>query len=76
MMKNVVYFILKALFVVKIIIFFPFFGYVGNQLDKKLRLVSEFAMLYTGKQKVTILMLPNISRSKNNQAMKFGQLIE
>ena len=74
MMKNVVYFILKALFVVNF--FPPFFGYVGNQLDKKLRLVSEFAMLYTGKQKVTILMLPNISRSKSNQAMKFGQLIE
>ena len=30
----------------------------------------------TGLQIITIQVLPNISRSKNNQAMKFGQLIE
>ena len=28
------------------------------------------------KQTIVIRMLPNISRSKNNQTMKFGQLIE
>ena len=28
----------------------------------------------TGQQIITIHMLPNISRSKGNQAMKFGQL--
>ena len=31
---------------------------------------------HTRQQIITILMLPNISRSKGNQAMKFGQLIE
>ena len=30
----------------------------------------------TGKQTIAIHKLPNISRSKGNQAMKFGQLIE
>ena len=30
----------------------------------------------TGQQITTIHLLPNISRSKGNQAMKFGQLIE
>ena len=29
-----------------------------------------------GKQQITIHILPNISRSKNNQTMKFGRLIE
>ena len=30
----------------------------------------------TGQQAITIHMLPNISRSKGNQAMEFGQLIK
>ena len=30
----------------------------------------------TGQQIITIHALPNISRSKGNQAMKFGQLIK
>ena len=30
----------------------------------------------TGKQIITIRILPNISRSKAKQAMKFGPLIE
>ena len=29
-----------------------------------------------GKQKIAILILPNISRSKGSQTMKFGKLIE
>ena len=29
----------------------------------------------TGQQIITIYILPNISRSKDNQAMKYGQLI-
>ena len=30
----------------------------------------------TGEQTIAIRMLPNISRSKGNQTMKFGQFIE
>ena len=32
--------------------------------------------LQPGLQKIAIQILPNISQSKGNQAMKFGQLIE
>ena len=35
-----------------------------------------FPLLKTGKQIITIHILLNISRSKVNQMMKFGQLIE
>ena len=31
---------------------------------------------HPGKQAITIHILPNISRSKGNQTMKFGQLLE
>ena len=31
---------------------------------------------HPGQQKITIHTLPNISRSKNSQAIEFGQLIE
>ena len=30
----------------------------------------------TGKQIITIHIMPNISRSKDNEVMRFGQLIE
>ena len=33
-------------------------------------------MSQTGKQTIRTHILPNISRSKGNQTMKFGQLIE
>ena len=33
-------------------------------------------MSQSGKQTIAVHILPNISRSKDNQTMKFGQLIE
>ena len=48
-----------------------FYGHVGKRPDKRARLIPEFM-----KQIITIDMLRNISESKGNQAMKFGQLIE
>ena len=33
-------------------------------------------MSQTGQQIITVHILPNMSRSKSNQAIKFGQLIE
>ena len=36
---------------------------------KKLRLFSEFMTSQTGKQVIKIHILPNISRSKDNQTM-------
>ena len=46
-----------------------------NGLIGKLRLISKFMTSQTEKQIITIDILPNISRSKDNQRMKFGQLI-
>ena len=43
---------------------------------KRLRLISKFKKPQTGQQIITIHILPNISRSKVNQSIKLGQLIE
>ena len=43
---------------------------------RKLRLFSKFMTSQTGKQIITIHILPYISRSKDNQVIKFGQLLE
>ena len=43
---------------------------------RKLRLISRFITSHIGQHIITILKLFNISRSKGNQTMKFGQLIE
>ena len=42
---------------------------------RKLRSISKI-MTSTCKQKFTIHILPDMSRSKKNQAIRFGQLIE
>ena len=47
-----------------------------NGLIRKLGLISKFMTSQTGQQIITIHILSNISRSKDNQAMKFDQLIE
>ena len=73
-MKNYFYFTLKALFVLNIFIFLSWHS--GYGLDKKDRLISEFMTSQPEKQTIAIYILPNISRTKDNQTMKFGQLIE
>ena len=47
-----------------------------NGLIKTVRLISEFMTSSTGKLIITIHILPNFSRSKGNQTMKFDQLIQ
>ena len=42
----------------------------------KVRSISNFMTSQPGKLTITIHILPNISRSKGNQAMKFSHLIE
>ena len=63
------------LFFLKIFNFCPdFFGHVGIWLDKKAKVnckIYDFIKVI-----ITIRILPGISRSKGNQTMKFGQLIE
>ena len=39
-------------------------------------LISKFTTSQTGKKTITICVLPDISISKGNQTMKFGQFIE
>ena len=43
---------------------------------RKLRLIPKLRRSQTGQQIVTIHMLSNISRSKGNRTLRFGQLIE
>ena len=77
-MKNDYYFILKALFVLEIFKFLSRrFGQVGKMAKiRKVRLTSKFMTSQPGLQTIAIHISPNISQSKGNQAMKFGQLIE
>ena len=75
MIKNAFYFTLKALFLLKI---FKFLSWLLGHLEKTAR--SEkwgfFSKSMTSQPAIAIYILSNISRSKANQAMKFGQLIE
>ena len=41
---------------------------------RKLRIISTFMTSKSGKQVITIHILPNISRSKGNQAMRVDSL--
>ena len=43
---------------------------------RKVRLISKFTTSKHVKQTVAMYIVPNVSRSKWNQVMKFGQLIE
>ena len=47
-----------------------------NGLIRKIRLISKFMTSQPGNQSNAIHTLPNISRSKDNQKMKLGLLIE
>ena len=76
-MKNVFYFMLIAVLVLEIFTFLSeIFGCVKIGMMKKLRLISKFMTSQTGQQIIPIHILPNISRGKSNQEIKFGQLIK
>ena len=47
-----------------------------NALIRKLKKISKFVMSQTGTQTITINILLDISKSKGNQTVKLGQLIE
>ena len=70
-MKNVFCFILKALFVLKIFRFLT--GLFGHFVWT---FCSKFMTSQPDSQIITVHILPNISRCKVNEAMKFGHLIE
>ena len=72
-MKNSFYFILKALFVLKI---FNFLFIQKNGLIRKIRLISKCMTSQLVQQTVAIHILCNISQTKSNQAVEFGKVIE
>ena len=73
MMKHVFYAMLKTLFVLEIFTFlYRFFGYVEKRLDKNTNF--KIMMSQTRQQIIAIPILPNISRSKSDQAVKFSEL--
>ena len=75
-MKNV-YFTLKSLRVLKIFVFSTLFLTMQeNSLIRKTRLTTKCLTPQTGKQVTKRHIFLNTSRHKDNQAMKFGQLIE
>ena len=77
MMKNALYFTLKARFVLKIIRFLSWFLVKWkNDLIRKIRLISKIMTQQPGQQTIPIHILSIISWSKSNQAMEFGQLLE
>ena len=47
-----------------------------NVFIRKIKLISRFMTSQLGKQTVTVNILPSISRSKDNQTMRCGLLIE
>ena len=47
-----------------------------NGLIRKLWLISKLMLSQKGQQIIAIQILPNISSSKGNQAIKLGQLIK
>ena len=70
-------FILKAPFVLKIFVFImTFWSGRKNHSIRRIRLISKFIMSRPGYQTIAIHILPNISKSKSNQTIKLGQLIE
>ena len=45
-------------------------------LIRKIMLILKFMTSQSGLQTIPIHILPNVSRTKGNQTMKFNQLIE
>ena len=78
MMKNDFCFILRVLSVLKIFRFLSWlFGHIQKTtFSRKIMLISKFVTSRPCSQTITIHILPNISLSKGNQIIKFGQLIE
>ena len=78
MTKNVFYFVLKALFVLKTFKFCigPLVIQKKKGLTRKKRMISKSVTSQPGKQAITIHILPNFSESKGNQKIKFDQLIK
>ena len=77
MMKNDFYFTFKALFFLSIFKFLYWvFGHVGKWLYQKDMVNFKIYDVTTWLKIIAVHILTNISRSKDNQAMESGHLIE
>ena len=75
--KKCFYFMLKALFVLEVFTFLSWlFGYAEKRLDKKAMVNLKIFDVKDWAINNRNTYIPNISRSKGNQAMKIGQLIK
>ena len=75
-MKSAFYFTLKDFFVLKIFKCFSWiFGHVGKRFNYKDKVNFKIYDVATW-ETIAINILSNISKSKDNQAIKFDQLIE
>ena len=76
-MKDVFYFTLKILFILKIFKFLSWtFGHAEKQLDLINQANFKIYEVTTWEKTIAMHILANISRNKDNQTMKLGQLIE
>ena len=78
MLKNCFLFHLKSSFCSQDILVFvtTFWSCKKNGLIRKVKKASEFMTSQSGLQTIAVHILSNISQGKDNQTMKFGQLIE
>ena len=75
--KNAPYLIVKVLFIHRIFKFLSWlFGRVGKRLDKKAKVKVKFYDVTTWLTNNYNTDIAQISRSKNNQTIKFNQLIK
>ena len=51
-------------------------GHVGTQLDKKAKDIFKIYDVKNWEQIIKMHILPNISKSKGSQTMKFGKSLE
>ena len=69
------YFMLIALFVLEMLTFLSWLsGYIEKRLDKKALVNFKIYDVTDWTKIITIHILSNFSRSKDNKTMKFGQL--
>ena len=77
MMKNACYFTWKALLVLMIFQLLSWlFDHTRKRLDLKNKVDFKIDDVKTWEKTIATHIYPNIWRSKGNQTMKFGQLIE
>ena len=77
MIKKSFYFALKSLFILKVFkVLSWLFGHVEKRLDYKDNVDFEIYDVKTWEVNIAMQILLNISRIKDNQRLKFGQLIQ